>query len=47
MHAIWCHLLDKDFMEAYVHGILVECVDGIIRHFFPRILTYSADYPEK
>jgi len=47
MHAIWCHLLDDKFMEAYINGMLVECVDGIVRRFFPRIFTYSADYPEK
>ena len=47
MHGIWNHLLDEEFMEAYVHGMQVECTDGIIRRFFPRIFTYSADYPEK
>ena len=47
MHGIWNHLLDEEFMEAYVHGMQVECTDGIVRHFFPRIFTYSADYPEK
>jgi hypothetical protein len=47
MHAIWSQLLDDEFMEAYVHGMLVECVDGTVRRFFPRIFTYSADYPEK
>lgn len=48
MHAIWVLLLsDKDFMHAYKHGIVVECVDGILRRLFPRLLTYSADYPEK
>ena len=47
MHAIWNHLLDEEFMEAYVHGMQVECVDGIIRRFFPQFFTYSTDYPEK
>jgi hypothetical protein len=47
MHAIWSLLLDEEFMEAYIHGMLVECVDGIVRRFFPWIFTYSADYPEK
>jgi len=47
MHAIWSQLLDDEFMEAYIHGMLVECVDGTVRRFFPRIFTYSADYPEK
>jgi hypothetical protein len=40
-------LLDDEFLEAYKHGIIIACCDGIIRRFFPRILTYSADYPEK
>ena len=31
MHAIWSLLLDEEFMEAYIHGTLVECVDGIVR----------------
>ncbi|KAF9558890.1 hypothetical protein CPC08DRAFT_763641 [Agrocybe pediades] len=40
-------LLDKDFMEAYEHGIVVECSDGVKRRLYPRFFTYSADYPEK
>lgn len=47
MHAVWNHLLDADFLEAYAHGIVVQCPDGVRRRFYPRILTYSADYPEK
>ncbi|KAI0369443.1 hypothetical protein BV20DRAFT_946216 [Pilatotrama ljubarskyi] len=47
MQQIWFLLLDDDFVKAYVHGILVQCGDGITRRIFPRILTYSADYPEK
>lgn len=26
---------------------MVKCYDGLKRRFYPRILTYSADYPEK
>ncbi|KDR76734.1 hypothetical protein GALMADRAFT_225666 [Galerina marginata CBS 339.88] len=47
MHAVWLLLLDPEFMYAYVHGIVMECADGIIRRLFPRFFTYSADYPEK
>lgn len=47
MHAQWEILLDDEFLEAYKHGIVIECCDGIKRWFYPRILTYSADYPEK
>ncbi|KAG2060731.1 hypothetical protein BDR06DRAFT_1054389 [Suillus hirtellus] len=46
-HACWKHLLDADFLEAYRHGIVLRCPDGILRRVFPRIFTYSADYPEK
>ena len=31
----------------YEHGVIVTCADGIVRRVFPRIFTYSADYPEK
>jgi hypothetical protein len=47
MQAQWRILLDDEFLEAYEHGIVIECCDGIKRRFYPRILTYSADYPEK
>jgi Plavaka transposase len=47
MHAIWTILLDDDFLHAYEHGIVILCPDGISRRFYPRICTYSADYPEK
>jgi hypothetical protein len=46
-HAQWAIILDDDFAMAYMHGIVVECLDGIMRRFYPRIFTYSADYPEK
>ena len=47
MHALWLLLLDEEFMHAYEHGIVIECADGVKRLVFPRIFTYSADYPEK
>jgi hypothetical protein len=46
-HACWKHLLDAEFLHAYRHGIVLQCPDGILRRVFPRIFTYSADYPEK
>lgn len=46
-HAQWELLLDDEFLAAYEHGILIQCYDGIIRRLFPRIFTYSADFPEK
>jgi hypothetical protein len=47
LHAQWTIILDAEFIEAYKHGIVVECCDGIMRRFYTRLLTYSADYPEK
>ena len=47
MHAQWAILLDDEFVRAYEHGIVIQCCDGVWRRFYPRIMTYSADYPEK
>jgi len=47
VHAVWLLLMDDELMHAYIHGFLFQLVDGILRVFFPRFLTYSADYPEK
>jgi hypothetical protein len=46
-HEQWKILLDDEFLEAYEHGILIQCCDGITRRLYPRIFTYSADHPEK
>jgi hypothetical protein len=46
-HGVWRLLLDAEFCQCYEHGVVATCADGIIRHVFPRIFTYSADYPEK
>jgi Plavaka transposase len=46
-HAQWTIILDDEFLEAYRHGVVITCLDGIKRRFYPRIFTYSADYPEK
>ncbi|EIW53823.1 uncharacterized protein TRAVEDRAFT_132848 [Trametes versicolor FP-101664 SS1] len=47
MQRIWLLLLDEEFMDAYKNGILVICGNGVTRRIFPRIFSYSADYPEK
>ena len=47
MHQVWKLLLDDEFLEAYKHGIVIQCADGVTRRVYPRIFTYSADYPEK
>jgi hypothetical protein len=46
-HACWEVLLDTEFLYAYRHGIVTKCADGLMRRVYPRIFTYSADYPEK
>ena len=46
-HEQWNILLDDEFLEAYEHGILIQCHDGITRRLYPRIFTYSADHPER
>lgn len=45
--AQWRILLDDDFVHAYKHGITVTCFDNVRRRFYPRIMTYAADYPER
>ncbi|KAJ3575441.1 hypothetical protein NP233_g1093 [Leucocoprinus birnbaumii] len=47
MHAMWRMLLDDDFVHAYRYGMVIQCIDGIERRIYPRIFSYSADYPEK
>ncbi|KAF8835853.1 hypothetical protein BDN67DRAFT_992306 [Paxillus ammoniavirescens] len=46
-HAQWQELLDNEFIYAYTHGIVLTCCDGVKHCLFPRIFTYSADYPKK
>ncbi len=47
MHESWKLLLDNEFMHAYEHGIVIQWSRRVFRRFYPRIFTYSADYPEK
>lgn len=47
MQAIWLLLLDEKLVDAYLHGAIEECPDGVLRRFFPRFFVYSCDYPEK
>ncbi|KAJ2935903.1 hypothetical protein H1R20_g1191, partial [Candolleomyces eurysporus] len=46
-HAQWSVLLDDELLDAMKNGIVLMCPDGRRRRFYPRIFTYSADYPEK
>ena len=47
IQAVWKYILDDDFIHAMIYGVVVTCHDGIKRRIYPRIFTYSADYPEK
>lgn len=47
MHGAWKIILDDEFINAYHYGIIIECIDGVERRVYPRIFSYSADYPEK
>ena len=47
MQQVWHLMLDDEFVTAYEHGFVSDGIDGTPRRFYPRIFTYSADYPEK
>ncbi|TFY58685.1 hypothetical protein EVJ58_g6273 [Rhodofomes roseus] len=47
MHGVWRLILGDKFRDAYTHGVVVKCGDGILRRIYPRFFSYSADYPEK
>jgi hypothetical protein len=47
MHEVWKVILDDEFINVYTRGFLTEFADDTVRRVFPRIFTYSADYPEK
>jgi len=47
IQAVWKYILDDDFIHAMIYGVVITCHDGIQRRIYPRIFTYSADYPEK
>ena len=47
VHEIFSLLLNKRFVDAYHQGFVLECGDGYRCRLFPRIVMYSADYPEK
>ncbi|KAJ3557882.1 hypothetical protein NP233_g11630 [Leucocoprinus birnbaumii] len=47
MHTMWELILKDEFVHDYQHGIVVRCADGVTCRLYPRIFTYSADYPEK
>lgn len=47
IHAVFSVILNERFVDAYRHGFVIECGDSCHRRLFPRIIMYSADYPEK
>jgi len=47
IQAVWKYILDDDFIHAMIYGVVITCYDGVKRRIYPRIFTYSADYPEK
>ncbi len=47
MHGVWDVILDDEFVYACTYGIVMKCIDGIERRVYPRVFTYSADYPGK
>jgi len=47
VQSVWNILLDDKFREAYCHGIVIKCADGVSRRIYLRTRIYSADYPEK
>ena len=40
-------MLDDALIKAMEYGLVIECPDGVLCCFYPRIFTYAADYPEK
>ena len=47
IHTIWKYLLDGDFIHAMKYGVIVTCHNSVRRQIYPRIFTYSANYPKK
>jgi hypothetical protein len=49
-HAQWATILDGEFLDAYVQGIVIDCYDGIRRRFYPHIpptIVRSTYHPVK
>jgi hypothetical protein len=46
-HAVWSTILNEEFVAAHKNGVLVTCADKIQRRLYPRVMTYSTDYPER
>ena len=46
-HQQWSILLDKQLVDAMKDGLVMGGPDGERHCFYPRVFTYSADYPER
>ena len=46
-HAVLRLIYNEEFVSAYKDGIIVTFPDGISRLAYLRLITHSADYPEK
>ena len=46
-HSAFLYIFDKEFPLKWDEGFVIKCGDGITRRCYPRLVSYSADYPEK
>lgn len=46
-HAALSRVFDREFLNAYRDGVVLQFPDHIKRRCFIRVITYAADYPEK
>lgn len=47
IQACWRIMLDDDFIQAWSNGVVQLCRDAVERRWYPRILAYVGDLPEK
>ena len=40
-------MLDDDSIHATKYGVVITYHNGVKHRIYPRIFTYSTDYPEK
>ncbi|KAL5531049.1 hypothetical protein ACEPAG_3925 [Sanghuangporus baumii] len=40
-------IFQPEFLEVYTTGVQFRCSDNVTHRLFPRIMIYSADYPER
>ncbi|KAL5528006.1 hypothetical protein ACEPAF_7142 [Sanghuangporus sanghuang] len=47
VQACWQIMLDDAFVQAWATGVVQTCKDAVLQKWYPWILAYSADLPEK